>query len=158
MNAELDFAPLLPMEALAALAALSLAAVVLCLWRGAPGWALRALAALALLTALANPSLRQELRDPLPDVAIVVTDASASNAIDGRAAQTQGAEDELRAALDTLAADPDAPLEVRYARVGRNHEPTTKRLELMVCQNTQENLNKNSSTSGNGNQSKRFRC
>ncbi|MAS42499.1 MAG: hypothetical protein CML46_15025 [Rhodobacteraceae bacterium] len=117
MNAELDFAPLLPMEALAALAALSLAAVVLCLWRGAPGWALRALAALALLTALANPSLRQELRDPLPDVAIVVTDASASNAIDGRAAQTQGAEDELRAALDTLAADPDAPLEVRYARV-----------------------------------------
>ena len=115
MNAELDFAPLLPMEALAALAALSLAAVVLCLWRGAPGWALRALAALALLTALANPSLRQELRDPLPDVAIVVTDASASNAIDGRAAQTQGTEDgaALRGRVGQLAAGKRAHLKDR---------------------------------------------
>ena len=111
MNAEIDFAPLLPLEWLAVLAAISAAAVALSLVLRSPGWALRGLAALALLAALGNPSLTQELRDPLPDVAIVVIDESASNAIDGRDAQTEEAETELAAALDALARDPDAPME-----------------------------------------------
>ncbi|SFH65464.1 hypothetical protein [Albimonas pacifica] len=122
MNAEIDFAPLLPLEWLAVLAAISAAAVVLSLVLRSPGWALRGLAALALLTALGNPSLTQELRDPLPDVAIVVIDESASNAIDGRDAQTEAAETELAAALDALARDPDAPMEVRTVRVDRRSE------------------------------------
>ncbi|MGM0586141.1 MAG: hypothetical protein ACQEUZ_15955 [Pseudomonadota bacterium] len=117
MNAAIDFSPLLPLDALAGLAALSLAAVALALWRGARGWALRALASLALLVALANPSLRQEIRDPLPDVALVVVDESASNAIDGRDATTTQTEADLAEALDALARDPDAPLEVRTSRV-----------------------------------------
>ncbi len=120
MNAAIDFAPLLAWELLAGLAALSLAAVALCLWRGAKGWALRALAALALLAASANPSLKQEIRDPLSDVAIVVIDESASNAIDGRGELTEATEARLQDALRTLGADPDSPLEVRTARVARN--------------------------------------
>ncbi|MDF2235830.1 hypothetical protein P2H44_25030 [Albimonas sp. CAU 1670] len=122
MNAEIDFAPLLPLEWLAALAALSLAAVALSLVLRSPGWALRGLAALALLAALGNPSLTQELRDPLPDVALVVIDESASNAIDGRDDQTAQAEEELQAALETLARDPDAPMEIRTVRVARRGE------------------------------------
>ena len=119
MNAEIDFAPLLPLEWLAALAAISAGAVILSLLLRSPGWALRGLAALALLAALGNPSLTQELRDPLPDVAIVVIDESASNAIDDRDEQTSAAETELAAALDALARDPDAPMEVRTVRVDR---------------------------------------
>ena len=116
MNAQIDFAPLLPWEAVAALALLSAAAVVLAAVLGARGWALRGLAALALIAALANPSLRRELRDPLPDVAILVVDDSASNAIDGRDLQTAEAEAELTAALQALGADPEAPMELRVVR------------------------------------------
>ena len=80
MDAALEFSPLLDWPLLAGLAALSLGAVVLAFVMGAAGWALRGLAALALLTALANPSLRQELRDPLPDIAFLVVDSSAGPA------------------------------------------------------------------------------
>jgi len=122
MNAAVDFAPLLPWEAVAALAALSLAAVALTLVLRSKGWLLRALAAAALVTALANPSLRQEVRDPLPDVGILVVDGSASQGIAGRPSQLEAAETELRARLETLGADPDAPMELRVARVARGGE------------------------------------
>ncbi|MEO1686705.1 MAG: hypothetical protein AAFU61_02245 [Pseudomonadota bacterium] len=119
MNAAVDFAPLLAWEVVAALGALSLIAVVLALVFGARGWALRALAAGALLLALANPSLRQEIRDPLPDVALLVVDESASQTIDGRDARAAEAEAEIARALERMAADPDAPMEIRTARVAR---------------------------------------
>ena len=102
MNAALDLSPILPLWALAALAAVSAVTVALALWRGSPGWALRGLAALALLAALAEPVLRRELRDPLPDVAVVVIDESASNAIDGRDETTAEMEAALAAGLALL--------------------------------------------------------
>ena len=117
MSAALEFSPLLPLSALAALAALGLAAALLALWRGSPGWALRALAALAIIAALAGPSLKREIRDPLPDVAFLVVDRSASNAIDGRDAQTAAAQAELSEALTAFGADPAAPLEWRLVEV-----------------------------------------
>lgn len=119
MNAALDFAPLLDWQILAALGALSLLAVLAALVFGARGWALRALAAGALLLAIANPSLRQEIRDPLPDVAILVIDESESQAIDGRQDRAAEAEAEISQALETMGADPDAPMEVRVARLAR---------------------------------------
>ena len=51
MNAEIDFAPLLPMAWLIGLAVLSALAVILSLALRSPGWAVRGLAALALLAA-----------------------------------------------------------------------------------------------------------
>ncbi|MEM6743314.1 MAG: hypothetical protein AAF676_06210 [Pseudomonadota bacterium] len=119
MNAAIDFAPLLPWEAVAALGALALAAALLTAFLRSPGWFLRALAGAALALALANPSLRQEIRDPLADVAILVVDESASNGIDGRAERTAEAEAELTAELERLGADPSAPMEVRVVRVAR---------------------------------------
>lgn len=122
MNAELDFAPLLPPSLLIGLAVLSLAAVILCAVLGARGWALRGLAALALLAAIANPALRRELRDPIPDVAILVVDDSASNLIDGRDVQTAEAEAALTEALTRLGADPAAPMDVRVVRTAPRAE------------------------------------
>ena len=75
---------------------------MLALWRGLTGWWLRGLAALVLLAALAGPSLRQEDRTPVPSIAIVVLDDSASNRIDGRDTQLAEALEGLEARLERL--------------------------------------------------------
>jgi hypothetical protein len=58
------------------------------------------------------------LRDPLPDVAFLVVDESASNRVDGRDARTILSRERMTEALMRLGADPDAPLEWRVVRVG----------------------------------------
>ena len=109
------FDPQLPLVLIAVLAALAVAALAFALWRGLTGWWLRALAALVLLTALARPSLRQEDRAPVSNIAIVVLDESASNRIDGRDAQLAEALEALQARLDRLGET--GGLEVRTIRV-----------------------------------------
>jgi hypothetical protein len=118
MSAALEFSPLLPLPLIVALAALLGAAALVTLWRRSPGWALRLLAGLAVLAALAGPSLKHELRDPLPDIAFLVVDESASNRVDGRDARTVLSAQEMVQALSRIGADPDAPLEWRVVRVG----------------------------------------
>ncbi len=119
MNAALTFAPLAPLWVVAAGVALAVAMAALAAWRRSPGWALRAAAFAALLFALANPSLVRESRTPLADVAFVVIDASESQTIGARAAETEAAAEGLDAALAALAArgGVEAPLDVRTIRL-----------------------------------------
>ena len=84
----LQFAPGLPWLVIAILAVLASASLVVALWRGLPGWALRAVAALVLLAALCGPSLQQEERDPLTDILLVLEDDSASQSLSDRPAQS----------------------------------------------------------------------
>lgn len=91
--------PLLPWPLLAALAALALAGVVLAAWRGLSGWALRALAALVVLGALAGPSWQREERNPLSDIVILAVDDTASQALSDRAETSAAAAAALEAAL-----------------------------------------------------------
>ena len=70
------FDPQLPLAVIGALAAIAVLVLGLALWRGLAGWWLRALAALVLLAALAGPSLRQEDRARVPNIALVVVDDS----------------------------------------------------------------------------------
>ena len=107
------FDPLLPWPLLGALAALSLAAVVLAAWRGLSGWGLRALGALVLLGALSGPSWQVEDRKPLSDIVLLIEDESASQKLSDRAEQTRQAADRLAAAI---AARPNT--ELRRIRVG----------------------------------------
>jgi hypothetical protein len=125
MTASIAFAPLLPWPLIAAGGALAVILVALALWRRSPGWSLRALAFGALLFALANPSLVREERDPLPDIAFVVIDESASQAIDVRPGQTGRAAEALDAELARLSAraGATAPLDVRTLRVGGAADP-----------------------------------
>ena len=58
-----------------------------------------------LLAALAGPSLRQEDRAPVANIALVVADDSASNRIDGRDAQVAEALEGLEARLERLGAE-----------------------------------------------------
>ncbi len=88
MNWSIDFAPLLPPPVLWTAAAIALALFALLLFFRSRGAALRALALTALLAALANPTLRQEERESLANIAIVVVDESTSQTIAGRAEQS----------------------------------------------------------------------
>lgn len=110
----LEWSPLLPAGLLLGLAGL---AVLLCgfaLWRRARGVGWRCGFAVVVLLALANPSLVEEQRDPLPDIALVVVDESASQDIAPRPDQVAEALGYLEAQLDGF-----NDLEVRRIRAGR---------------------------------------
>lgn len=99
MTGTVLFDPLLPWSVLALVAALAIAGVVLALIRGLNGWALRGMAAIVVLAALAGPSLQQEDRAPLSDIVIVAEDESASQKLRDRPDQTTSAADAIEAAL-----------------------------------------------------------
>lgn len=105
------FSPLLPVAWLIALAVLALIGVVFGLARKARGIWWRALALGVLLLALFNPSLKDEQREPVTDIALVVIDDSPSQNIGDRRARSETALNELR---EKLAAVPD--LETRVIR------------------------------------------
>lgn len=109
MTWDIEFIPLLPFPLLwGALALAGLLSIAL-LWANRRGVFLRLLSLVLLLLALANPNLRQEDREALPNIAIVLADESGSQKIAGRAGRTQEVKDKLAKAL---AAFPN--LEVRW--------------------------------------------
>jgi hypothetical protein len=109
MNWTIEFLPFLPAPYLIAAAGVAALIAVLLLWRGRRGGLLRIVSLALLLLALANPNLKQEERESLSNIAVVVLDQSASQRIAGRAERTEA----LRAELSTaLAAMPN--LEVRW--------------------------------------------
>jgi hypothetical protein len=91
------FSPLVPDAVLWAAVAVAAAIVILLFVGRTRGAAVRALALALLVSALANPSLTREDRDPLTSVAVVVVDKSPSQDFGERTAQTAAA----RAALVT---------------------------------------------------------
>lgn len=85
------FDPLLAMPILWAAAAIVVAMLGFSIYRGLRGWWLRALAALVLIVALANPALQDEDRDPLSDIVVMVVDESASSRLSDRQSQASEA-------------------------------------------------------------------
>jgi hypothetical protein len=107
-------APLLPWWAIAALAALALLVLAPGIWRRARGILWRALAAAMLLLILVNPSLVEEKRSPLRDVAVIVVDESPSQQIGKRQEATEAA---LAALSERLGRERD--LDLRVIRTGK---------------------------------------
>jgi hypothetical protein len=107
------WAPLLPWPLIAMAGIVSLLVLSFGAWRRARGtlWRLAALA--IVLLALANPSLIEEQRQPQKDVALIVRDVSASQAIGDRQA---AADADLKYLQQKLATFPD--LEVRTINAG----------------------------------------
>ncbi|MBY6057515.1 hypothetical protein [Leisingera daeponensis] len=99
MTQTILFDPLVPWPVIWAAAAVTLAALLLGLWKGLPGWALRALAALVLLAALSGPVHQSEDRAPLDDIVIVAEDQTASQRLRDRPEQMARARSQLAAAL-----------------------------------------------------------
>lgn len=99
MTGTVIFDPLLPWVVLAVLGALALAGVVLAIWRGLSGWALRALAAMVVLGALAGPSWQAEDRAPLSDIVLMAVDGSSSQKLGDRADLTEDAATRIETAI-----------------------------------------------------------
>ncbi len=102
MNGQILFDPLLPWALIAAMSALAFLIVGIALWRGLSGWPFRALAAVALIAALANPSVQNEDRDRLSDIIVLVVDETSSQKIKNREVQTTDAVETLRSQIDAL--------------------------------------------------------
>jgi hypothetical protein len=99
MTGTIVFDPLLPLWLIGALGAVAVAGLGLAMWRGLAGWALRALAAVVIIGALAGPAYRQEERTPLSDIVLLVEDQSASQHLAARAGDTETAAGALAARL-----------------------------------------------------------
>ncbi len=113
-NWSLDFALMVPPPVYWAGVALAVLLLVVLFVRRTRGALLRALSLGALLLALANPTLRQEERESLANIAIVVTDESLSQTIAGRPEQTAAIKKELESRLG------DIPnLQVRWVNSSR---------------------------------------
>jgi hypothetical protein len=117
MTGTLVLDPLLAWPAIWAVAALALLVVALGAARRLAGWWLRGLATVALLAALANPSLQEEDRTPLSDIVVAVVDESASQRIAGRPAQSAAALAELTARIEARGGT-----ELRVVRLGDGDE------------------------------------
>ncbi|MEX0366359.1 MAG: hypothetical protein AB3N22_09850 [Ruegeria sp.] len=100
MTGTVIFDPLIPWPILTVVAALSVGGVVLALWRGLSGWALRGLAALVVIGALAGPVYQIEDRAPLTDIVLMIEDESASQTLSDRAEQTAQAAEQLAAVIE----------------------------------------------------------
>jgi len=99
MNWSIEFSPLVPILALWAAAGIAVLLFILLIIRRNRGAFLRLASLAALMLALANPTLKQEERESLNNIALVVTDESASQLIGGRPAQTAAIRADLEAKL-----------------------------------------------------------
>ena len=97
MTGTVLFDPLIPLPLLIGLAVLAVLGVLLAVWRGLSGWALRGLAAAVVLAALAGPSYQTEDRAPLSDIVLLLEDESASQRLADRADQTDTAAEAMAA-------------------------------------------------------------
>src|SRR5712691_5874084 len=107
-------APLLPWWAIAALAGAAVLVLALGVWRRARGIVWRGVAVGMLLAILVNPSLVEEKRSTLRDVAVVVVDESPSQEIGNRRQATEAA---LAALTERLGRERD--LDLRVIRAGK---------------------------------------
>jgi hypothetical protein len=115
MNFGISFSPLIPPYVLwAAFAAAAVVVALSFLARGR-GAALRALALALIIAALANPSFTREDREPLPSVAVLVVDKSASQNFGDRSAQTETARADLIERLQRIPG-----LELRTVEAGQS--------------------------------------
>ena len=101
MSTSIDIAPLIPVGLIIALSMLALGAAGTGALLRLNGWLWRGLATLLIAAALLNPSLVEEDRDALTDIAVLVTDTSQSMQIGGRSDAANAAGDALRRLADT---------------------------------------------------------
>jgi hypothetical protein len=128
MNWTIGFSPLVPDALLIAAGALALLAGLPHLLRGHRGAILR-LAALSLLVlALANPVLKQEERQPLANIVVVVVDESTSQKIANRPELSARIRSQLTAALDDL-----PNMEVRWVRTQAGTEGQREETNLYAA-------------------------
>jgi hypothetical protein len=125
MNFNFTLAPLLPWPLIWLFLGVAVAAVMAIFWFKLRGGILRSLTALLLFAALLNPVLKQDDRQPLNDIAVVVIDQSQSQSIGKRTAQTEKALSDLKQRIALL---PNTELRIATVNSGRAPEADGTRL------------------------------
>lgn len=118
------FEPLLPLWALAVIGVVALATGWLSVIRGSKGAVFRIIALAALIALVANPQRRVAEQTPLEDIAIIVSDESASQSLDGRDQATKQAADGLEERLKALGG-------VEVVRAGAAGQDETRLVEAI---------------------------
>ncbi len=116
-NLSLDFAPILPLPYVIAAAVVVVLLLAIMAVRRTRGTAFRALALLAMLAALLNPALREEQRESLGNIAIVMMDESTSQTLAERPEQAKEIRKELETRLGRI-----ANLDVKWVTSSRPRE------------------------------------
>jgi hypothetical protein len=116
-NWSIDIAPLVPAPVFWIAVGLAALLVAVLLVRRTRGALFRAVALAAMLAALANPTLREEVRENLGNIAIVILDESTSQTLAGRPEQTAAIRKELEARLGRI-----SNLEVKWVVSSRPRE------------------------------------
>ncbi|MBT3792120.1 MAG: hypothetical protein HOF95_03750 [Rhodospirillales bacterium] len=111
---QIVFAPLVDWAIIITLGGAGAVVAAYAAWQGARGWGLRTLAMAALIALLANPSIREEKREPLSDIAVVVVDESPSQNIGPRREHAEAALNHIKKMTER-----DSLLEIRVVRAGK---------------------------------------
>ncbi len=102
MNWSIEFLPFVPVPYLVGATIIALLIALVLIWRGRRGALLRAASLALLIVALANPNFKEEEREPLSNIAVVVVDKSASQRIAGREQRTAAIRTELAKRFGSL--------------------------------------------------------
>lgn len=102
MNWSIDFVPLVPLPLFWVAAAVAALLIGLMAYRRQRGAPFRALALATLLAALANPTLREEQRESLANVAIVMVDDSTSQQLARRPEQAAAIKADIESKLSKI--------------------------------------------------------
>ena len=109
MNWTIEFLPFLPMPYLVTAGVVALVVSLVLIWRARRGALLRVASLAILVLALSNPNLKQEEREQLANIAVVMVDQSASQRIAGREERTASLREQLAARFGNM-----EHLEVRW--------------------------------------------
>lgn len=115
MNWQLVFAPLISPTLIWLLAGLACLSLGFAAWRRAPALPVRVGAVLTLIALILNPTLQEEDREPIDDVAVLIVDDSTSMTLGDRPGDRDAALDVL---TDRLGALPDMEVRIRHSRTG----------------------------------------
>lgn len=119
-NWTVDFSPMVPEAVFWAAVAVGVVLVGLFLFRRTRGAVFRALAVVAMLLALANPTLREEERESLGNIVLVLMDESTSQLLEHRPEQSRAIRADLEAKLARI-----PNLQVKWVSAARPGEGTS---------------------------------
>lgn len=131
MNWSIEFAPLVPVPLIWVAAVLALLLVAVLILRRSRGAVWRGLALAALLAALLNPTLREEERESLANIALVVVDESTSQALDKRPEQKAAIRAELEQRLGKI-----KNLEIKWATSAKSDGTSAQGTQLFAALNS----------------------
>ncbi|WP_072390932.1 hypothetical protein [Hyphomicrobium sp. CS1GBMeth3] len=131
MNWSIEFAPLVPLPLIWAAGIAAMLLVAMLIFRRSRGALWRGAALAALIAALLNPTLREEERESLANIALVVVDESTSQALEKRPEQKAAIRADLEQRLGKI-----KNLEIKWASSAKADGTTAQGTQLFAALNS----------------------